>query len=45
MGTSEKKNRKIEDRVIRTPNLLIWNQTRYRCAMPSSDSILFKTLI
>ena len=33
--TSEKKNRKIEDRVIRTPNLLIWNQTRYRCAMPS----------
>ena len=35
MGTSEKKNRKIEDRVIRTPNLLIWNQTRYRCAMPS----------
>ena len=36
MGTiSEKKNRKSEDRVIRTPNLLIWNQTRYRCAMPS----------
>ena len=27
--------RKNEDRVIRTPNLLIWNQTRYRCAMPS----------
>ena len=29
------KKEKFEDRVIRTPNLLIWNQTRYRCAMPS----------
>lgn len=26
---------KCEDRVSRTPNLLIWNQTRYHCAMPS----------
>ena len=37
--TAKKRNgeqkRKNEDRVIRTPNLLIWNQTRYRCAMPS----------
>lgn len=31
----EPRKRKVEDRVIRTPNLLIWNQTRYRCAMPS----------
>ena len=25
---------KIEGREIRTPNLLIWSQTRYRCAIP-----------
>ena len=30
-----KKREKCEDRVSRTPNLLIWNQTRYHCAMPS----------
>ena len=24
---------KNEPRAIRTPNLLIWSQTRYRCAM------------
>ena len=29
--------------MIRTPNLLIWNQTRYRCAMPSC--LLLKFLI
>jgi hypothetical protein len=25
---------KHEGREIRTPNLLIWSQTRYRCAIP-----------
>ena len=37
----EPRKRKVEDRVIRTPNLLIWNQTRYRCAMPSFQLISF----
>ena len=27
-------DKKCEGREIRTPNLLIWSQTRYRCAIP-----------
>ena len=46
--TAKKRNgeqkRKNEDRVIRTPNLLIWNQTRYRCAMPSTQTNYRHTL-
>ena len=33
-----KKKKKFDDPdVIRTRNLLIWSQTRYRCATESSD--------
>ena len=31
--------------MIRTPNLLIWNQTRYRCAMPSTAFVFESTFI
>ena len=34
-GSMNEEREKCEDRVSRTPNLLIWNQTRYHCAMPS----------
>ena len=40
----EPRKRKVEDRVIRTPNLLIWNQTRYRCAMPSFQLTSFLSI-
>ena len=33
-GRAEHQN---EGREIRTPNLLIWSQTRYRCAIPPND--------
>jgi hypothetical protein len=38
--------RKTEPRVIRTPNRLIWSQTRYRCAMdPECPSLIPETEI
>ena len=40
----DRENLKNEDRVIRTPNLLIWNQTRYRCAMPSETYFPISTI-
>ena len=33
--TQQHSRANIEDREIRIPNLLIWSQTRYRCAIAS----------
>ncbi len=38
-------NAKNEGREIRTPNLLIWSQTRYRCAIPPIGYCKWRLLV